>query len=878
MTFQPCSPDSLRQAFEYLRHEAIDAHLSGDGMRVLHLCTVALDRIGHLPRPDGVPMNLGEVRWVFFLGLYWMLDEWLTYDVNGALQHLVTDDVTIWDLKLIRFSLTTLEIPLNFESVDELKAASADWLHQRSRESDDVSALTAAVELAWYEDARSHAWRELADAWLNRCPPSSLLATALSRTIQRLNIQSRLRVAGQLPADQLLPDEIIQSQKLLIRAWRLYYEAKFDELDTLVGEIIARIPVESPIYPAFFRVLHFSRIHRESKESQFVSLSRRQYVESRQPALVCQILRDKRFESNYADLARHGFPDHLRSKRFTCFRMALLNQLHALRAWDIGAWLLGEFQRGQALLELCDRGQVEFARDGIIALRNSQSVPKPAEYPQFDKSIRVLDALPEDDRRSLVCNLLASPRIAWVSARRVLDELSDAIPETEFLRVAEWYARLEIDDFHSKGVWTHLEVWQEIFPRAQDAAELIDVLRGALVRKAARPVCWDSLHGTFVTAILHGRAHSAREILAVLLDTPCNEHHFNRYKFSILSNVAQRRKQFADLCIPWMKEYAEQRQDQVELFHLRQQFSIEPSPVDDSAFRSWIRERLVEFCNGRLAETGGTQHLGTQAYHEMMRVITWPDSETNLTRALIDLVRAEHVLFVNKNDPLRCLAVLAANGPNTQAEDIARVAMDWLENGVVGKHMGERGPLSAFHFNGAGEVEAALAYLLETLAERHCSLVGDRLSKWIMVEGIRRSSKLPYRTIRTALHLSIGMRQKDEALSIALTGIAEAVAQVGFSTDPGTTIFGFRSVILSDAPHPDLDAWLSSTAGKLCMEMWQPRLVEGARLSDPTAREAVALTIRRWEKSAIPLPACLIEVRERLGKDCRLRVRAVFRG
>lgn len=880
MTAEPSSSDSVQQAFEYLRREAIDAHLAGDGMRVLHICTVALDRIDRLSTSGTHSISLSDVRWVFFLSLYWMLDEWLTYDINDALKHVATDDVSSTDVKLIRFILTTLEVPLNFDAVDELKVVPTEWLLQRSRECDDVAAITMAVELKWYEDPESPAWRELTTEWLERCPRPSLLEMELRRTVQRLDIQAQLRIDGRLPEDKLLHGDTNREQNLLIEAWRLYYEAKFVELDDLVEKIVALVAVESPVYPAFFRVLHFSRFERRSKESQFVSLSRRNYVESRQPALVCQLLRDGRFDSSYSDLARQGFDDGLRSNRFTCFRMAMLNQLHALRSWDIGGWMFAERQRSQALLELCDRGHAEFATDGIIALRNALSIPEPDKYPHFDKAIRVLDTLPDRERTSFVRNLLASPRIAWVSARRVLDELSDAIPDVDLPDVAAWYVRLDLDEVHGRGTHTYLQMWGKVLLRMRDPVGVIDILKPALAVKARNPICWDMLHGTFIAAITKGTALTAQQILSTLLDAPCNDHHFNQYRFSILANVVRRRSEFGEPCLVWMRRYAEERQDQYELFQLRNLATSDETPKDDPTFREWLRKGIAGSCNTLLAETGNRRHFGTLAYHAMMQSVTWQQPEPDLVKALIDIVNAEHVLYVNKDDPIRCLAVLASVGPTAQTETILGVAAGWLDHGITGKDMGQRGPLASFQFMGMGKDQAAtpFAHLLDALAERHCGLIGRRLAKWILVEGIRRPPQLAFHTIRTALHLSIGMRAEDEALSMALLGIAEAAAHIAFSAEPRVAVNGFRTLVLNDAPHADLAAWLSSTAGELCIEMWQQRLVEASRLPDPSARQAVAFTIFDWEKSAIPLPACLREVRERLANDCRLRVRSAISG
>ena len=75
--------------------------------------------------------------------------------------------------------------------------------------------------------------------------------------------------------------------------------------------------------------------------------------------------------------------------------MAMLNELHALRNWDIGGWILGERQHAQVLLELTAHGDIRFVKSGILAvLRNSLGVPKRGEYPHFDRAIELLDASP----------------------------------------------------------------------------------------------------------------------------------------------------------------------------------------------------------------------------------------------------------------------------------------------------------------------------------------------------------------------------------------------------------------------------------------------------------------------------------------------------
>jgi hypothetical protein len=196
MTRGRASPPT--KAFEYLRNEAIDAHLAGDGMRVLHLCTIALE---NMRRPNGrdgqSALALDSVRWAFFLNLYWMLDDWVAYSNDDLFNCVTTDDVSSWDRKLYEYVLTPLKIPLNFDSTDELRSAPAEWLTLRCNATEDVAALTFAIELTWYKDSQSSEWRELAANWLAKLSTSPL-KTEIEQLLERLTLQSSFCGMGHL--------------------------------------------------------------------------------------------------------------------------------------------------------------------------------------------------------------------------------------------------------------------------------------------------------------------------------------------------------------------------------------------------------------------------------------------------------------------------------------------------------------------------------------------------------------------------------------------------------------------------------------------------------------------------------------------------------
>lgn len=864
-----------RRALDYLRSEAIDAHLAGDGMQVLHFCTVGLDHIWHGQYSQLQSTKLSEIRWTLFLSLYWMLNDWLTYFIDDILKKVEIDETSDWDRQLIEFLLQTIHYPLSTKPIDELIDPPTSWFLERSQSVEDVAALTFALELKWYTDHASNEWMTMADSWISRSPNDSLLLKELKRVKERLGLQSAFRKTGSLPNPQQVPSGSPLEERALIEAWKLYYEASFPELDKLLRELANQIRIES--YPAFFRAIHFSRMHRRSKESQFLSLSRLHVIESRQPAQFFQQSRDNSFYLAFSSIARSGFANNVATDRFTCFRMSMLNQLYALRSWDIGGWLIAERQHAESLLELAARGEIQFVKPGILSLRNSLNVPDPGKYTHFDLSLQLLDALTEDDRRSLARELIDSPRIAWSGASRILSELSDAIPMDMLMDYARWNVLLELDEYHSRWTLTTLEKWGTIFYWIDDASELVEILKPALLLKGVNHRCWDKLHDTLCGAITKGLLSTARQILETLMTAQCDDLRDNQLRFSILRYVSIKRPELQTLAIEWMGAHVASNPEPLQLFLFRHRNDSD-IPNDDKAFRDWIRTSIIEYCKNRMDERDGRVTLGHMTYHSLMTYVTWPEEETELVKNVIELIDSDYVPFSNKSDPIACLAVLVRSGPKT-FPDICAAMIRWLETGIHGRDLGQSSPLSTGQVLGMGpdSIQLPFSYLISVLAETHFdSSIGKQLSDWVLTEGSRRPLSVSEYTIRTILFCSIGISKKDQSMSVALIGICEAIATVAFKAHPRKMIDGFSSVVLDLKKLGSIHDWVLSDAGKLCLNLWKKRLSEASVLVSTDAREAVALALLRWEGTFGSLPSELTQVRDRLSKDCRLRVRSVL--
>src|ERR1043166_8147737 len=75
-----------QHAFNHLRDEARAAHLAGDGLRVNHLCSIALTRFTKLTGAQQLLIDLTEIKWACIFPLHWLLDDYMTRTVKEAIE------------------------------------------------------------------------------------------------------------------------------------------------------------------------------------------------------------------------------------------------------------------------------------------------------------------------------------------------------------------------------------------------------------------------------------------------------------------------------------------------------------------------------------------------------------------------------------------------------------------------------------------------------------------------------------------------------------------------------------------------------------------------------------------------------------------------
>ncbi|MFT5526394.1 MAG: hypothetical protein ACI9HK_004370, partial [Pirellulaceae bacterium] len=600
----------LMDGLNYLRRNALEAYLSGDGFQVLHCSALALRKCETFGKAyPAEKLKMQEIHWAFVLGMYCITDDWFFFVVESALEQTNCEGESSTDRELVVMIHNQLRQPHLACAPAEMDKIPQEWWKKRSRPdsafyNEDRVALAFLIELVWYQAPSESTWVNLIATWLTECPRESVLHSELTTLERRLRFQAGVFTGDSFHdvQENSLPieDEI---QRELFLAWAAYYDCDWAALNTIHARLRYCVTVDHPAYVSLFYLQQITLTRREDADDQFIALPRLQIARSRQPAQLFQHFRDSYGTSQFLSVANAGFPQNSKSnERIACLRMAMLRSLEALRTWDIGDWMSTMRDRAQSKLELGAHGDPNFAIEGIIDTLRGLDVPKKKKSPRFDTCLGYLDVVSTDRRRSCVKALLQSPPIAWRHAHAILCELSDAIPEDQFVELAEWSLKVESTDLMKK-LWVHtlMDVWNEILPIAPQREELAVRLAPALRKVAASPRAWDDVHNTILAAILSAPEKLAAELVGILISTKCDEAHSNEYRFSIALSVIRKRPEVGEPLLPFLRADVEQRNDpyQQQLL-IRHDLKAAGKPVDrDPRFRRRIIDQFQQWLDER---------------------------------------------------------------------------------------------------------------------------------------------------------------------------------------------------------------------------------------------------------------------------------------
>ena len=873
----------LRKALDGLRGKAIEAHRAEDGAYVLHLCVAALDLIRRRGEGDGeIGLTLADVRWCFFLTVFWEMGDHALMAVRRALAELPDRNEGTYashDRSVLRLLLTGLSSPLLELDASPVLDAPMDWFAERSKDIEDLTAFELLVEFMWFRDRDGLRWLELGRTLRERAKPDSPLAERMQKLEQRLAAQSALfrkHESCELPAASSDPGD----PRRLAPGWRHFNNCEWHELDEFIRKCTRDITVDHPLYLSLFHLVRESSFRRRGQDDQLLSLSRRSFALTRQPGLALKEIRWMRFYQKMVNL-REAEQLGRRSTLAECLRIAMLNELSALRSWDLGLWHAAMRQQAHVFLE--PTGADMDADDALAALkRGVLGLVSLENDSRFDRAIELLDTVPEEQRVALVKDLLAAPPVYSYRVHHLLAAMSDGIPETILTEVAQWCVELEMSPSETYG-WrlTYLSFWHEVLPYTDQAPALIDILRPALLHVAGRPPAWRCASDTFVAALQYGQQGTAEALAEALMAGDGVDAKDAERRYGILFDGCARRRELMGLCWGWLttshdgSPHAEHM-----LAHLEKGTSAGEA-FDDEAFRSWLRNRTFELARRSDKVTDARLHVGGGLNPGLFSWVTWPDPEEQLIEDLmsaVDSPNPDHALRINQLD---VLAQLVEHGHLDNAQIIADRVADWLTEGRIEVR---DDPRSLFWLLGYRErhVTAKLLTLAHALLLRRPDLMRAHLTRWV----IERASSQPKETMdaafRIAVRLALSSDGDDTSIPMALIGLSDAFATR--AEDDAPVVWSLGELFRAQGEDESVIAGAADTSMcRLLLALWRPRLLELAASPKVEVRRAVASALKQWRIEAATNDA--IDFDEDLGKalthltqDPRGRVRAAAKG
>lgn len=870
------------EGLRFLAQEAKEAHLAGDGIRVLHHCRVAFDYLGRQSRSKALgDLTIEDVRWCFSLALYWAFGDYEFMVIHQLLKAIPSRDAAQCDGNVLSYVLSLLDNPFSAQPTAELIALPQAWLALRSDENADIALLTLAVELTWTRDPFGDSWQEMAKKWGEGADAESALAVSLRQLLERLRYQTYLTL-GKWPT-RCGPEDTSPDVPPLAEAYRLFTECNWETLDGLIRRQVPRIRIEDPSYIALFNLIHQTRFYRGSGDDQLVSLSRYNLSASHQPMQVYLGLRQRSYLDHSLQLARVRGSGGGAGDRVATFRLGLLAELSALRAWDLMAWRYAVGEQAQVALELAAQrfdaaAEIHFAKLGIVHAVKALQCDEKDE--RFQRAVERLDAATTEDREEVVRNLLSAHPAEWADAYVALRLISDAIPETLLPDVAQWSVGLETTGRRVRSQrCTWLGFWGDILGYVPFTSELVVILKPALELACRTPTAWHEIAEGLHKALVGGPLEIAVELMNTMVAHPLKDQPFSRQRWGTIFNACANRGELRDRFLPWLRDGA--GGDATLRNHVRRMESGFPAgPIEDVELRESLMREASQFVAAINHPKTGPFSMFAGLSQQPFSFVTWTDAQIPFVNELAKAIDTANALPGEKLCLFQVLAAIVQTGSDGVVDAVARNAIRWLAGSVpyFDPHSKYSGPLSIFTFSGGGPemLERGLWWLGHALLRRQSEVVRGVLTTRVLQKGSYVSSDVVDIAFAVMIHLALTAPLATMPTSMAIVGMSEALTAVAAPSDLGRLIRTFAALLEGD--DVSVGRLGDNDVGRMLLECWARRLPIMAQESSAEVRAAVARVLRVWSRlpatfSWVSVPQQIAACLEDLKSDARARVR-----
>lgn len=879
------------KAYSYLRKKAIRAHDAHDGIYVLHLVHTALETIKNRQNP----LPLADVRWCFYLALYWCIEDSTVTLVKDALKK-VTGNLD--DRRVIGSILNFLDNPCRSSEQKNFELPTQDWIKERSVDCEDKAIQCLFIELLWWRSPTSdHFWSDVLLKWqhaLNLLP----FAMVIEELANRLRFQSAILFGYAPKPGQALPDHV------LAKIFCAFYECRWAELDSLIKSFAGKTQVEKSEYLSLFGFIQYSRTYRniasqrnEHSESQTVDLSEGRACEIVKPMVKPQ----KPVETHdtysqslsryYLCASRQVSHAHMRqqvenlqdaairsvnrkaqnSHDLHDARLGMFGEIRALRAWDLVSLIDIVALRSDIELTSGSKGNHSMAAAGICDALRSTRTPDPEKDTRIEKVVECIDSGNAELRDLVTQAIVKSPPLEWPCAYRWISMLTDVIDDVGLLQVAKWIQGPEGRNDLPGWRLSYLEFWKDVLPYVSTAPAISDVLCSSFVNAASLPIRWSTDEDTLVAAIEYGSSRTSDAIILALQTATQLDAMAKEQRWRILFRACSDRPDLLSQVRNWLNSNIPTKYCQH--FIKRLDNVKNDGPIDDSDFRTWLIKRLEDLTAKLNRPRGSTVSFGDEVNGRIFRLVTWTVEHKLLFDGLISAIDAKDGNSFSKAAGLMVLTSVVEVGDSAIVDTVLAGCQNWVSLGHI-PAIDPWGPLRTDDEMDGKPLERELWLLIYVCTQKRPNQMRSPTWKAALNGNCQRSSDIVFATL-----VLLALSAPDDPSSLAMITFTECLI---IKTDDKQLSRFVRTFAMFLKTHEESDDLapisLTNVPARMLLEFWTRHLAILAKNPRFDVRFEVAQAIKAWRDNEILIfPQELREAQKSLANDARARVRWAVR-
>ena len=664
-----------KTAYEYLKKQAIEAHLAGDAYKVIHICNVGIENlksikgdnfknvISAIRSNDNVKFQLQDDldfkawHWCFSLYTYWHTGSFGNFSFVEKLEA-ISQQKNKKKLKAYKKFITWLVslIESNVElKKDNVKFNINDFSDFfKSKEDEDIVLITYALELIFTKSEDKKLWVNYYNIFLKNAVKNIKLKTILTSLYNRLCWQSKIFFAVKI--DEF--DYRNKSEKNSIEEGvSFYYDCDSRNLLEYIENSKKYISLDSPNYIPFAQLLR-SLFFIWSEENKKLSEFRENYnwnIEEAKYMLAGNSIKINVFIDNL---------ENALNKNESSAKAWLL-MIHSLRNWLIYSFVSScrHLKLYFEKLPNCDDKILSYGLKGHEIDKNKDT--------KLRKVIYGFDLLDIEKQKRIFIEILTCPNVILYRAHELVTMLSDSIPYDLLPDFADWTLKLEEKKASTNGAkFTWLEFWNDIFIYADPQNEYFEVainkLSDTIFKCLENPGFWHMYGTLFQNFARASKFKTSSMFIKKLKKIEINDNNFKHNRWTIIYNTCRDNHDLLKENVNWLSNNSS-----FSLVAEVYTFKLLSSKIKANVERSKLRN-----ANNKLKKniiTSATKELkdilANNGYPQQTQLskidniefLEWDNNTIDFVRLLIEAYNKTNIYPLNKWNILQYLKNIIQN-------------------------------------------------------------------------------------------------------------------------------------------------------------------------------------------------------------------------